>query len=104
MRKIVTQPSAIIVYISAICVFLVPFLFRIVGASSVFRLVISFFVINLILAWAIGRMMRKYQLRWWVSLIMPILFAVNVWLQYAPYNYWLVPIYLVVTWLVLFKD
>ncbi|WP_054776390.1 hypothetical protein [Lacticaseibacillus saniviri] len=73
MRKIVTQPSAIIVYISAICVFLVPFLFRIVGASSVFRLVISFFVINLILAWAIGRMMRKYQLRWWVSLIMPIL-------------------------------
>ncbi|WP_054714158.1 hypothetical protein [Lacticaseibacillus manihotivorans] len=38
-------------------------------------------------------------LAWWYSLIMPVLFGLMVYLRFAKYNYWFLPIYWLLTML-----
>ncbi|KRM72716.1 hypothetical protein [Lacticaseibacillus brantae] len=104
MRKYLTHPLAVIPAISVVIVFVIPFLFRLLHISAVWRISLCFILINMVAAWFFGRWQKHRGLPFWISFCLPILFALNVWLQYAPYNYWFAGIYLVLTWLAVLKD
>ena len=104
MRKYLTHPMAIIAESSLIIVFVIPYSMRLVHMNSVLRISVSFVLINFVAAVIFGYMQKRFKLPFWISFCLPLLFALNVWLQYAPYNYWFAGAYLVLTWLAVLKD
>ncbi|MFD1485600.1 hypothetical protein ACFQ5J_10200 [Lacticaseibacillus baoqingensis] len=91
--------AGIIVYVNIILTFIMPWLFKLIGASVAMRVGLLFFVIDGLWSLWIGHLMRKAHLPWWYSLLLPLLFGIMVFLRFAKYNYWFLPIYWLLTML-----
>ncbi|MCI1986057.1 MAG: hypothetical protein LKJ69_04565 [Lactobacillus sp.] len=96
--------AGIIVYVNFILTFIMPWLLKFVGASVALRVGLLFFVVDTLWALWIGHLMRKAHLPWWYSLILPLMFAAMVFLRFAKYNYWFLPIYWLLTMLSWIKN
>lgn len=83
---------------------ILPWIFKFFGASVPLRIGLLFIILDMV--WAVwrGRFMRRGELKWWWSLLMPLLFALMVLLRFAHYDYWFVPIYWVLTMLSFTRD
>lgn len=81
-----------------------PWLFKWAGASVAMRVGVLFIGLNMSFAWWVGSRINRGQLRWWTSMILPLLFGLMVALRFAQYNYWFMAIYWVLTMLAATKD
>ncbi|WP_461212804.1 hypothetical protein [Lacticaseibacillus sp. GG6-2] len=91
--------AGIIIYGDVILTLIMPWIIKLVGGSIALRVGLLFIVINGLWSLWVGRLMRKAHLPWWYSLAMPVLFGLMVFLRFAKYNYWFLPIYWVLTML-----
>lgn len=91
--------AGLIVFGDLILTLIMPWVLKFAGASVAMRVGLLFIVINGLWSLWIGHLMRKAHLPWWYSLIMPILFGLMVYLRFAKYNYWFLPIYWLLTML-----
>lgn len=93
-------PQGRIVWLSVLATVILPLV-----AGPLFHLPVPlrigliFILLDMTLAILFGRWLGHYHLPWWYSLVLPLLFAAMVFLRYAQYNYTLVPIYFLLTWL-----
>ena len=94
----------LVILTSLIMSVFMPYLFKLVHLAIAWRVGLLFIVLNGFFAWWVGRLIKKNQLGWWLVFIFPILFAIMVFLRFAKYDYWFVPIYLVLSLLALAKD
>ncbi|WP_054749453.1 hypothetical protein [Lacticaseibacillus thailandensis] len=63
-----------------------------------------FIVLDSIFAWWIGRQIKLHQLPWWTIIVFPVFFALMVYLRFIKYDYWMAPIYVVISALAWLKD
>ncbi len=85
--------------VTLIVAVLLPLAFKLFSWSVTWRVGIVFCIIDPIVALWIGLDMGKHQQKWYMMLILPIVFTIMVVIFYAPYNLWFGLIYLILTYL-----
>ncbi|WP_390409354.1 hypothetical protein [Lacticaseibacillus jixiensis] len=102
MQKLLTwskSNAGLLILGDLVLTLLMPWVFKLVGMSIAWRVGLLFMVINSLWALWVGHLMRRGQLSWYYSLVLPVLFGVMVFLRFAKYNYWFLPIYWLLTML-----
>ncbi|WP_125703595.1 hypothetical protein [Lacticaseibacillus daqingensis] len=97
LRTWLTSVQGRIIALSILNTLILPWGFTLFHLPVAYRVGVLFILLNLTLAFWIGRWQSRAQLPWWYSLILPLLFGAMVWLRFADYSYWFMPIYWVVT-------
>ncbi len=98
------KPLSLLLITNVLMAVLMPFIFKLVHLSIAWRVGLLFLILDGAYAWWIGRTIKRNGLGWWWLLIFPLLFAGMVFLRFAKYDYWFVPIYIVMSLLALAKD
>ncbi|WP_179395503.1 hypothetical protein [Lacticaseibacillus absianus] len=88
-----------IIALSVLNTLILPWVFTGLHVHVAIRVAVLFILLNLTLAFWIGRWLAKGHLAWWYSLCLPLLFGFMVWFRFADYGYWFMLIYWVVTML-----
>ncbi|KRL85398.1 hypothetical protein [Lacticaseibacillus pantheris] len=107
LKKINTwwqRPLPLVILTSVVMAFVAPYIFKLLHMAVAWRVGLLFIVLDSIFAWWIGRQIKQHQLPWWTIIVFPILFALMVFLRFTKYDYWMAPIYLVISALAWLKD
>lgn len=102
MQKMLTWSKSnpgLVILGDIVLTLLMPWVFKLIGMSIAWRVGLLFMVLNGAWALWVGHLMRRGHLNWYYSLVLPVLFGVMVFLRFAKYNYWFLPIYWVLTML-----
>lgn len=96
-----TWQAALLRYgiVTIIVAVLLPLVFKLFQWSVTWRVGIVFCIVDPIAALWIGFDMAKHHQKWYMMLILPIIFTIMVAIFYAPYNLWFGLIYLILTYL-----
>ncbi|KRN22210.1 hypothetical protein [Lacticaseibacillus camelliae] len=97
-------PSAMIILLSVIATMVLPWGFTLLHVHVAVRVLILWIIINMGLCLWFGRLMSKHHLQWWLTLVLPALFALMVFIRFANYGYWFVPVYWLLTMLAWTRD
>ncbi len=79
-------------------------LFSLFHLNKEWRIGLVFLILNSVVAYQIGRIVKKRQLRQWWLLVFPVVFSIAVVLHYAKYNYLLSLMYLAISFLGLWQN
>ena len=93
-----------IILLSVLVTLILPWGFTLLHVHVAVRILVLWILVNMSLALWFGRLMSKNHLHWWLSLVLPVLFALMVLVRFANYGYWFVPVYWLLTMLAWTRD
>ena len=86
MKKLSTKYETVPVVLWSIIIAILPYLFSLIEFPIVWRVGLLFMIINVIISYHVGKIIKQNQLsRLWL-LILPLIFCVAIMFKFANYN------------------